>query len=111
MDSFRRSLTFGEADKKRSAFSKQRESQMEQPLLNVSASSEENKRQSYQGATSSYDSSFDVEVQVVLFIFLWKRDTIFQAPSWTSVDFIAPNFFLSTLRLRKTPFGVLKKPK
>ncbi|XP_066912648.1 muscle calcium channel subunit alpha-1-like [Clytia hemisphaerica] len=61
MDSFRRSLVFGEADKKRSAFSKQKEdrSQMEQPLLNVSMSSDDMKRHSYHGSSSYDKSSFE----------------------------------------------------
>lgn len=64
IDSIRRSMTFGEADKKRNAFSKQKDSseQMEQPLLNVSMSSDDMKRHSYHGSSSHDKSSFDSSI-------------------------------------------------
>ena len=77
MDSFRRSLTFGEADKKRSAFSKQKEerNQMEQPLLNVSMSSDDMKRHSYHGSSSYDKSSFeDSSIDAAVRFFLHLRE-------------------------------------
>lgn len=61
MDSIRRSITFGEADKKRKEFKQKgvNNSQMEQPLLNLSNSSDDVKRHSYHGSSSYEKSSFE----------------------------------------------------
>lgn len=52
----KRSITFGEADKKRNAFGRKSVTPAERPLLDVSVSSEDMKRHSYHGS-SSYDRS------------------------------------------------------
>lgn len=54
-------MTFGEADKKRTAFKQKgvNNSQMEQPLLDVSFSSDDMKRHSYHGGSSYEKSSFE----------------------------------------------------
>lgn len=69
LSQIRRSMTFGEADKKRSAFGKKSGvpgSAVDRPLLDISFSSDDIKRHSYHGS-SSYDhstreSSIDTEV-------------------------------------------------
>jgi len=58
--SVRRSMTFGEADKKRNAYGK-KGGTMEAPLLNVSVSSDDAKRHSYHGSSSHERSSLDSE--------------------------------------------------
>ena len=69
LSQIRRSMTFGEADKKRSAFGKKigaPGNAVDRPLLDISFSSDDIKRHSYHGS-SSYDhstreSSIDTEV-------------------------------------------------
>ena len=82
LSQIRRSMTFGEADKKRSAFGKKSGapgSAVERPLLDISFSSDDMKRHSYHGS-SSYDhstreSSIDAEVVgLISGIFLFLRD-------------------------------------
>lgn len=55
----KRSITFGEADKKRNAFSRKSTTPSERPLLDVSVSSEDMKRHSYHGSSSYERSSHD----------------------------------------------------
>ena len=95
LDSFRRSLTFGEADKKRSAFSKQRENQMEQPLLSVSVSSDDTKRHSSCEKSSFEDSSFDVEVKAIFSPKLFFLKAIFSPKLFFLKAVFSPSCFFS----------------
>lgn len=55
-------MTFGEADKKRTAFKQKgvaNPNQIEQPLLDVSFSSDDMKRHSYHASSSYEKSSFE----------------------------------------------------